>query len=231
MPTNPITISRSRIWPIDNTNDTSELGDDDDEDAAVIMAESEINANDLDLTHTNNDDDDDEGGLDVDDFVIEKVAELNTNDDLSVGNRRRPIKKDSQQFSMQSLKTSKYVNSEKSSSLNSIMMNKVRMCELYVERLNLMSNMNEENEKNYRRPRTSGPNRSNLKGSGCYQQTRASADKAMTMRSGRQLTIRFDRNTTPPCEILAKINKWTLKTKEVIESRNKQLVNKKKINF
>jgi hypothetical protein len=60
----------------------------------------------------------------------------------------------------------------------------------------------------------------------------------LSSKSGRNKTSgkkgsssRRAKKLTPTGEVLAKINKWMNKTKEIIELRNQQLVNKKRIQF
>lgn len=43
------------------------------------------------------------------------------------------------------------------------------------------------------------------------------------------LIDRHGHDLTPPSEVLAKINKWLRKTKEIIESRNQEIANKKRV--
>lgn len=47
--------------------------------------------------------------------------------------------------------------------------------------------------------------------------------------STKSLIQQDKHDLTPPSEVLAKINKWLRKTKEIIESRNQEIANKKRV--
>jgi len=155
---------------------------------------------------------------DEDTFAIDKVAKFNIK-------KINTLQKHKQQQQQQKQKTSQLSNGKRTwdySSLNECnsdysslySLNKQSYCQNYIDNnpvdllINKPSVMDET---------TSNNNNNNNK------------ENEEDDNNNLETSSEFVRKITPPGEILATINKWALRTKEAIESRNKHII--KKNNF